>query len=253
MTGIPLRMPAPPVDRLPDEERTARKIALAVAFRAFAELGFDEGVAGHMTARDPIEPNTFWVNPFGISFGTISASDLVRVDEQGRVIDGGEVLVNAAAFAIHAAIHAQRPEIVSAAHTHSPAGRAWSTLGRLLDPITQDACGFFGRHSIYGPYRGGVLDLDEGRDIAQALGSGVAVILANHGLLTVGETVEATAFRFIAMERCCRVQLDAEAAGTPVLIDEEVARQTGGSEQSAWFGFQPWYQRMTRACPDVLR
>lgn len=251
MNGIPLCMPSPP-QRPPAAEREARKATVAVALRAFSSLGFDEGVAGHMTARDPIEPDTFWVNPFGMPFALVRASDLIRVDAQGQIVEGG-ALVNAAAFAIHSAIHAERADVVSAVHTHSPAGRAWSTLGRLLDPITQDACNFYGRHSVYGPYRGGVLDVEEGKAMADCLGDGVALILANHGLLTVGQTVEAAAFRFIAMERCCRVQLDAEAAGTPQLISDDVAGTFFGSEQSAWFGFQPWRQRITHDEPEVLR
>ncbi|MBV1892558.1 MAG: class II aldolase/adducin family protein [Ilumatobacteraceae bacterium] len=244
-------MPDPPVHDSLEEEQLYRKRHQAAAFRAFGLLGYDEGVAGHMSVRDPIDTDTFWVNPFGRNFAMMRVSDLLQVDQTGTVVHGTGI-VNAAAFAIHSAIHEARPDIVAAVHTHSPAGRAWSTLGRLLDPITQDACTFYDDHAVYGPYKGGVLDQSEGDEIAQAIGTGKAAILANHGLLTAGPTVDAAAYWFIAMERSCRVQLDAEAAGTPLLIDPELARATGGSARTGWFCFQPWYERMLAEQPGFL-
>src|SRR5256712_5725851 len=112
-----------------DEERLHRKRRLAAAFRLFARCGFDEGVAGHITARDPERLDHFWVNPFGMSFSHISVSDLVLVNSRGEVVEG-EGGVNTAAFAIHSALHEARPDIVAAAHSHSLYGKAWSSLGR---------------------------------------------------------------------------------------------------------------------------
>jgi len=107
------------------------------------QYGFDEGVAGHITLRDPVEPDTFWVNPFGVSFALIRASDLIRVNEEGEVVDGGDCrLLNTAAFMIHSAIHQARPDVIAAAHSHTVYGRAFCTLGRTLDTLTQDACAF---------------------------------------------------------------------------------------------------------------
>jgi ribulose-5-phosphate 4-epimerase/fuculose-1-phosphate aldolase len=101
------------------------------------------GVAGHITVRDPVEPSSFWVNPFGVAFSQIKASDLIRVSHEGDVIEGGPCrLLNAAAFMIHSAIHAARPDVMCAAHSHSIHGRAFCTLGRPLDIISQDACAF---------------------------------------------------------------------------------------------------------------
>src|SRR5205807_10196443 len=127
----------------PEEERLHRKQRLAAAFRLFARWGFDEGVAGHITARDPERLDHFWVNPFGMHFSRIRVSDLILVDHDGNVVEGNRP-VNRAAFAIHSQLHAARPDVVAAAHSHSLHGKAWSTLGRLLDPITQDACAFYG-------------------------------------------------------------------------------------------------------------
>src|SRR5450631_2739677 len=133
------RIPGPPQFATAVEERKYRKQRLAAAFRLFSKCGFDEGVAGHITARDPEKLDHFWVNPFGMHFGQVRASDVILVNDRGEVVEG-KYPVNGAAFAIHSQVHAARPEVVAAAHAHSMYGKSWATLGRLLDPITQDAC-----------------------------------------------------------------------------------------------------------------
>jgi ribulose-5-phosphate 4-epimerase/fuculose-1-phosphate aldolase len=125
-------LPTIPTFATLEEERLHRKQRLAGAFRLFSRFGFDEGVAGHITARDPEFTDTFWVNPFGVHFSQIKVSNLLRVDHHGSVVEG-DYPVNCAAFAIHSAVHTMRPDVNAAAHTHSPYGRAWSTLGRTLD------------------------------------------------------------------------------------------------------------------------
>ncbi len=244
---------APPHGSL-DDERRRRKERLAAAFRLFALYGFDEGVAGHITARDPEREDHFWVNPFGMYFGHIRVSDLVLVNSAGDVVEGGRG-VNRAAFAIHSQVHAARPDVVSAAHAHSLYGKTWSTLGRLLAPLSQDSCAFYEDHSLFDDYTGVVLDLEEGKRIGEALGSGKAVILRNHGLLTVGKSVDEAAYWFITMERTCKSQLMAEAAGRPIAIDPEMAKLTFtqvGSDTAGWFSFQPLYDRIVREQPDLL-
>ncbi len=247
-------MPAPPTFATVEEERLHRKQRLAAAFRLFAKFGFDEGVAGHITARDPEKPDHFWVNPFGLDFSLIRASDLVLVNHKGEVVEG-DAPVNGAAFAIHASVHAARPDVVAAAHAHSMYGKSWSSLGRLLSPITQDACAFYEDHTIFSDFTGVVLDQAEGQRIAAALGSAKAVIMRNHGLLTVGHTVDEAAWWFITMERSCHAQLLAEAVGEPYLINHEHAKltcQQVGSRLAGWFQFQPLYARITREQPDLL-
>lgn len=138
------KFPGPQIFKDKYEERDYLKGRLAAAFRIFAKYGFDEGVAGHITLRDPVDPSTFWVNPFGVAFGLIKKSDLIQVDHDGNVIDGGPVrLLNAAAFMIHSAIHSARPDVMCAAHSHSIYGRTFCALGRELDIITQDSCAFY--------------------------------------------------------------------------------------------------------------
>lgn len=244
----------PPTFQSIDEERTHRKQRLAAAFRLFAEYGFDEGVAGHITARDPERLDHFWVNPFGQYFGSIKASDLILVNHEGQVVQG-QGAVNAAAFAIHSAVHRARPDIVAAAHTHSIYGKAWSALGRLLDPITQDSCIFYNDHALMTEYTGVVLTETEGHRIADTLGDKKAIILQNHGLVTVGQSVDEAAFWFVTMERSCQAQLLAEAAGTPDRIAPHFAAMTHsqiGSPLAGWFCFQPLWEMMVRREPELL-
>jgi ribulose-5-phosphate 4-epimerase/fuculose-1-phosphate aldolase len=248
------RIPFPPVFESVEDERLHRKQRLAAAFRLFSKFGFEEGVAGHITARDPEHTDTFWVNPFAMHFGHISVSDLIRVNEHGDVVEGDQP-VNAAAFAIHSSVHAARPDVVAAAHTHSVHGKSWSSLARLLDPLTQDACAFYEDHSLFDDYTGVVVDVEEGKRIAAALGENKAVILRNHGLLTVGHSVDEAAFWFVTMERTCQAQLLAEAAGTPHKIgleDAQLTRSQIGGHYAGWLNFQPLYQRIVREQPDLL-
>ena len=248
-------MPATPfVDRTPDEERAHRKRRLAGAFRLFGRFGFDEGVAGHITARDPERLDHFWVNPFGMSFKQIKASDLILCNHDGDVVEGSWP-VNRAAFAIHSRIHHARPDVVAAAHSHSKFGRAFSTLHRELRPLTQDSCIFYGDHALFDDYTGVVDDPAEGDRIAAALGDNKAAILANHGLLTVGHTVDEALFWFVTMERTCEVELLARSAGEPKEIDPEVAALTYkqvGSNLAGWFSAQPLFDWIEAAEPDLV-
>jgi ribulose-5-phosphate 4-epimerase/fuculose-1-phosphate aldolase len=237
-----------------ETERLFRKQRLAASLRLFALFGFEEGVAGHITARDPEQTETFWVNPFMMYFGHIRVSDLIQVNAEGDVIQG-DYPVNRAAFAIHSQVHAARPDVVAAAHSHSIHGKAWSALGRLLEPITQDVCAFYEDHSLFDDYTGVVIDTEEGKRIAHALGDNKAVILRNHGLLTVGGSVEEAAWWFIAMDRSCHAQLLASAAGQTVPIDPDQAELTHsqvGHPLSGRANFKPLFDRIVREQPDLL-
>ena len=145
--------------------------------------------------------------------------------------------------------------LVSAAHSHSVYGKAWSALRRPLDPLTQDSCAFYGDHAVFEDYTGVVLDLEEGKRIAHALGDHKAAILSNHGLLTVGHSVDEAAWWFITMERTCQAQLLAQSAGTPVPIDAEQAEKTAaqvGQPLAGWISFQPLYDWIVSIQPDLL-
>ncbi len=267
MTDVadPQTEPAPVLRGLPrpktfdnvEDERLERKQKLAASFRLFGRFGFDEGVAGHITARDPEDPERFWVNPFGMNFKHIKVSDLICVDHNGDVVVGDRP-VNGAAFAIHSRVHLARPDVIAAAHSHSIYGKAWSAFRRPLDPLTQDSCAFYGDHAVFDDYTGVVLDLDEGDRIGAALGDGKAAILSNHGNLTVGHTVDEAVYWFITMERSCQAQLQVEAASVnhkPVLIEHEMALHTAGqvgSHNAGFFSFQPLFDWISREEPDLF-
>jgi ribulose-5-phosphate 4-epimerase/fuculose-1-phosphate aldolase len=245
---------AAPPERSAEAERLHRKQRLAGAFRLFGRFGFSEGLAGHVTARDPELSDHFWVNPLGVNFSRIKVSDLLLIDAEGRVVEGARP-VNTAAFAIHSRIHAARPDVVAAAHTHATHGRALSTLGEVLAPITQDACAFYQNQAIYDDYAGVVFSREEGSRIAAALGPHRLAILANHGLLTVGPTVEAACWWFVTAERSAQVQLLAAAAGKPRHIDPATAELTAkqvGDEGLGAAAFESLYEAILHEEPDLL-
>ncbi|KIJ16166.1 L-fuculose-phosphate aldolase [Paxillus involutus ATCC 200175] len=239
-------LPVLPIDPAPG--RDFLKFRLAQAYRIFAKYAYDEGVAGHITVRDPIRKDCFWVNPWGIHFKLLQAEDLLLVDHQGNIQEeesGPHRLLNTAAYMIHAAIHQKRPDVICAAHAHSLYGRAFSTLGVPLDPITQDSCAFYEDHVVYENFKGIVEDHEEGSAIAEALGNCKAAILKNHGLLIATQSIESAVFFFMSLEKCCRVQMlsDSAAAARNIAsntmqIDSESATATraiNGSEMAGWF------------------
>ncbi|NUR84258.1 MAG: class II aldolase/adducin family protein [Nonomuraea sp.] len=240
-----------------EEERLHRKQRLAAGFRLFAKFGFNEGLAGHITARDPEHTDLFWVNPLAMHFGLIKVSDLVLVDAKGVLVEG-DAKVNRAAITIHGAVHEARPDVVGCAHSHSIHGKAWSTLGRGLEPLTQDDCVFFEDHALYDDFGGAAFDFEEGRRIAAALGGDKAAILRNHGLITVGRSVEECVSWFTKMERSCQEHLlayGAFAAGPPIPISEEVARMTRediGRPASGRNSFRPLWDMIVAEQPDLL-
>jgi ribulose-5-phosphate 4-epimerase/fuculose-1-phosphate aldolase len=253
------KFPSPPRFTDKYEERAYLKGRLALAFRLFGKYGFDEGVAGHITLRDPVDPHTFWVNPFGLAFSQIKSSDLILVDHDGKVIDGGpNRLLNQAAYMIHAAVHKARPDVLCAAHSHSIYGRAFCALGRPIDIITQDSCAFYNDLAVYRQFKGVVLAKEEGDNIARAIGNKKACLLQNHGLLTCGQTIEAALFWFVSLEKCCHAQLMADAAaagrgGETIKIDEEDAAFTYksvGTPRAGWFSAKPMFDVMIQEIGD---
>jgi len=237
-----------------EEERLHRKQRLAATFRLFGRYGFDQGLAGHVTARDPEFPDQYWINPLGVHFSRIRVSDLQLVDHDGTILVGNRP-INTAGFTIHSALHRARPDVIAAAHTHSTYGKAFSALGTELLPITQDSCAFYGDHVVFDPFSGVVLDDAEGDRLAQTLGDRKALILQNHGLLTVGPTVEAAAWWFLAMDNAAHAQLLAQAAGPLKPIAPDIAALTArqvGRHQGGYYAFQPLWDWIVGLEPDFL-
>jgi ribulose-5-phosphate 4-epimerase/fuculose-1-phosphate aldolase len=245
----------PPIFATVEDERLHRKQKLAAALRIFGRVGFGEGVAGHITVRDPEFPELFWVNPFAVSFRHMRVSDLILVDHDGNVVYGNR-MVNRAAFVIHSAVHEARPDIIAAAHSHSVHGKAFSSLGIPLDPLTQDSCVFYQDHVVITAQRGRVqFDADDGRNSSPSSGRGKAAIHQNHGLFTVGQSVDEPPSWFLSMDRTCQAQLLAMAAGTPSTDPARgcaVHLRADGSNFAGWLSFQPLWQEICRTDPDLF-
>ena len=176
------------------------------------------------------------------------------IRDSGEVVQGNRP-VNVAAFAIHSRLHKARPDVNAAAHSHSMYGRTFSSLGKLLDPITQDSCAFYERQAMYDHFSGVVEETEEGDRIANSLGDKQVIILKNHGILTTGSSVDIALWYFLSMEKCCQSQLMAEAAGKPTLIPHEVAIKTRGfiaNDVALWASFQPLFDMIVSAQPDLL-
>jgi ribulose-5-phosphate 4-epimerase/fuculose-1-phosphate aldolase len=243
-----------------EDQRTYQKQHLAVAFRVFARQGFDEGVAGHISLRDPVNPEHFWINPLSTHFSQIKVSDLVLVNEHGEVQPGGaQNAINGPAFAIHSEIHKARPDLNAACHAHSVYGKAFSCFGRPIEMIYQDALRFYNDLAVYPRYGGTVISTEEGARIATALGKCRSIILQNHGVITCGATVDEAAFLFIALDRCCHAQMLANAASGPgwekIIIGKEEAEVThkkSGNPSKMWLAFQPYYDQVIKEEPDVF-
>ena len=216
------------------------------------------GLAGHFTARDPILTDHFWVNPLGMSFADIRASDLLLVDPRGEVVQG-DGMVNLSGVPYHDQIQQARPEVVGIAHAHSFHAKIWSAFGRTLDPITADATLLHGDQVLFAPQRPSGMSVEEGRDVVAGqvvatLGERNILIWQNHGLWTVGATVEAAAWRFIAFENAARGQMLAESVGHPIVPQTEPLQAAARprAEVSAWLSFLPLWDRMVREEPDLL-
>lgn len=224
-------LPNIPTFARPEEKRQWILEHMAGVSRVFARHGYTEGMSGHISVIDPELEGAMWMNPLGVHFGMLKASDMILVNiNNGDIIGGNRGRpVNKAGVFIHAAIHKARPDVRAVCHTHSIYGKAWSAFARPLEMLNQDVCDLYGVQEVYAQYGGIVFGEQEGENMAQALGpKGKGLILMNHGLLTVGETVDEAAFLFRLMEKSCEVQLLAEAAAAngiekTIISDEEAA------------------------------
>ncbi|KXH46077.1 L-fuculose-phosphate aldolase [Colletotrichum salicis] len=224
---------------------------MAGAFRVIARKGYLEGTAGHISIRDPVDPDTFWINPyFARSLATWSTaiSPCLHVPGLARHFGLMKACINNAGFNIHSARYEARPDVNAACHFHSIHGKAWSAFGRPLEMLNQDACTFYKDHAVHEMFGGIAFEASEGERIATALGNNRCAILKNHGLLKTGKTVDEAAFLYTLMENSCRIQLLAEAAvasgiGKQICPDAEaeyIYRLT--TPEAVWLEFQPDYE-----------
>lgn len=254
-----LQLSAPPTFSDLSAERLHRKQRLAASYRLFAELGFEVGLAGHFTARDPIETDHYWINPLGVPFTQIRTSDLLRVDGQGQVVEGNGLL-NTSALELHYQLQQARPEVIGIAHLHSFHGRVWSSLGQLFQPITAEASAFRGEQVLFDRNAlrdagGGLLqDRDlVARAFVEAFAGHNLLVWQNHGLWVTGQSVESAAWRFILADDTARAHLLAYAAGQPRVPEQlEGASNSAQRELFAWLNFVPLWDRIVQQQPDLL-
>lgn len=210
-----------------DAEREIRK-DLAAAYRLCALFGWDDLIYTHLSARVPGDEHHFLVNPLGLAFDEITASNLIKIDLDGNVIGPAEHAPNAAGFVIHGGIHAARPDAQCVMHLHTEAGMALSCLEEGLLPMNQHAMRFHGRIG-YHDYEGIALTHGERERLVADLGTSAALILRNHGTLTVGRSVGHAFVEMFYLEKAARVQMQVLASGQKLRMpSQELARLTSG-------------------------
>jgi len=202
------------------------RVDLAAAYRLSERHGWGDLIQGHLSVRVPGTPNHFLINPYGMAFEEITASNLVKIDDEGRIVGESDYPVNAAGFVIHSAVHMGRPELNCVIHLHSEAGVAFSSLPEGLLPLNQHALRFYKRIG-YHDYEGVAIDADERARLMRDLGPHKALILRSHGVLTAGATVQEAWVTMYYLMTAINAQLKAMAASDNlVLPSEEVCELT---------------------------
>lgn len=212
----------------PAEQRVRQD--LAAAYRLVALYGMDDSIYTHISARVPGTEDQFLINPFGMLFRDITASSLVKIDLQGRIVEPTRYDVNPAGFTIHSAIHAARHDAVCVLHTHTVAGVAVSSLADGLQPCNQWALQFHNRVK-YHSFEGIALDHAERERLVADLGSTSKVmILRNHGLVTMGSSIAEAFILMHNLERACQVQIAIQSTGQAVNPVPEAIRELTASQ-----------------------
>jgi ribulose-5-phosphate 4-epimerase/fuculose-1-phosphate aldolase len=192
------------------------RVELAMLCRLTAHFRMTDTIYTHISLRVPDQPDCFLLNPFGLLYEEITASNLLKVDEEGHILEDETGLgINYAGFIIHGAIHAARPEVNCVLHTHTSAGTAVSAQAGGLLPLSQQAQYFYGRIG-YHDHEGVAADLDERQRLVADIGEANAMILRNHGLLVAGQDAGEAMWLILMLERACQVQIAAQAGGGPL-------------------------------------
>lgn len=223
-----------------DEEQKIR-IELAACYRLAQMNGWDELIYNHISARVPGPEHHFLINPFGLAFEEVTASNLVKVDFAGRIVGEAKYPINAAGFTIHSAVHAARPEVGCVIHLHTVAGMALSMLEGGLLPLTQTAM-FFQSQLAFHDYEGIALDLSERERLVRDLGDKSVMILRNHGTLVACPTIGQAFVTMFLLEKAARAQLQAmacngklvQASPEAIGITAQFGKSGAGGAEYAW-------------------
>lgn len=232
---------------IPDIEQETR-VNLAACYRLVAHYGMTDLVYNHITARIPDSDHELLINPFGLLYEEVTARSLVRINLDGEILDHGstDLGINRAGYVIHSAVHGAREDVACVIHTHTRAGVAVSCMTDGLMPISQTALRFLGRTG-YHDFEGPAIDEGERVRLVTALGDNDALILRNHGLLTVGRSIAEAFLLMQRLETACQIQVAALAGGRPIIPSEESRRRTaalfspdGGSNDVSIAGDREW-------------
>jgi ribulose-5-phosphate 4-epimerase/fuculose-1-phosphate aldolase len=225
------------------------RVDLAAAYRLVALFGWDDLVFTHLSARVPGTEDQFLINPYGLLFDEVTASSLVKVDQEGRKLDGSPFPVNPAGFTIHSAVHAARTDAHCVMHTHSPHGSAVAALREGVLPISQKASFVLASYGVH-DYEGIALREDEKARLAADLGRAAFLLLRNHGLLVVGRTVADAFLNLYMFETACAIQVRAQAGGGELVpIGAEILAGAREASKQATLGQSPG----ALAWPGLLR
>jgi ribulose-5-phosphate 4-epimerase/fuculose-1-phosphate aldolase len=241
-------------DRFSPEERKMR-VDLAAAYRLVALYGWDDLIFTHLSARVPGPEHHFLINPYGMTFDEITASSLVKVDLDGKIVEETPYSVNPAGFTIHSAVHAAREDAHCVMHLHTTAGVAVSAHADGLMPLNQTAMIVRGDLSFH-EYEGIALDLAERPRLVADLGTTSAMLLRNHGTLTLGPTVQSAFLTMYFLERACAMQVASLAGGVKqhfpsVDVQALVTRQAGFGRGSVdHLAWAPLIRKLDRIDPS---
>lgn len=231
----------------PEEWRV--RVDLAAAYRLVAAFGWDDLVFTHLSARVPGTADEFLINPYGLLFDEITASSLVRIDQEGRKLDDSPFPVNPAGFTIHSAIHAAREDAHCVMHTHSPFGSAVAAQRGGVLPVSQKATFVLSSYGTH-DYEGIALREDEKARLAADLGRAAFLLLRNHGLLVVGRTVADAFLNLYMFETACAIQVRAQSGGADLVpVGPEILEGARAASRQATLGQSPG----ALAWPGLLR
>ncbi|MCA1748208.1 MAG: class II aldolase/adducin family protein [Parasphingopyxis sp.] len=210
----------PDNDQMSEEEWKARQ-ELAACYRVFAMMGWDESIYNHITVKVPNEPGAFLINPFGLHFSEVRASNLIKIDIDGNKLSESDYPVNKAGFVQHSLFHRHLHDAHCIIHTHTTDTMAVCALEGGLQPVNFYACNFIGRVS-YHTFEGVTVREEEGERLLENLGSNRILMLRNHGPVVIGPTLPIAFVQYWALQRACEIQCKTLAMGEPVQVPDEV-------------------------------
>lgn len=250
------QLKSPQTDRDMTEEEWAQRLDLAAAYRIFAMEGWDENIFNHITVKVPGEEGAFLINPYGLHFSEVTASNLVKIDIEGNKLNDSPWGVNKAGFVQHSLFHKHLDDAHAIIHTHTTATMAVCSMEGGLQPVNFYACNFIGRLS-YHTFEGVTVREEEGERLLENLGSNRILMLRNHGPVVIGPTLPIALIQYWALQRACELQIATMSAGKAITVPQEVIEvhqrdlfMTQASKEPGRAEFDAWVRRIDKIDPS---